>query len=467
VMLQRVAVLLQCVTLGFTDEKGIYHVDKHEILRGDQEISSYDLSSPGKYTFTFTNIGSGRIRFKFVLGSNGKCFKEENKGITNGETFSISFHCTREQVPVTCVVTTIKDEEKKFWTLFHHHSYEYSYIIHLNSQTGTIKHWSKGEFISSGSFGKVYKAIDSNTGMRFAVKQVELKSDEISKTKIATLKSEMDMLSKLNHPRIVKYLGSEITNENLYIFLEYFPSGTLQDHRKCFDLNEKIIVNIATQILEGLVYLHSKGIVHRDIKSNNILIDTLGNCYLVDFGSAKFLEDLNWKKIEGTLNYMAPEFFRKGFSGKYTPECDIWSFGAVILELLTGSAPFAYKLKDLTTQEQFITWRMYNNDRLVIPENMSQEARAFLEICLADDPKLRWSAQKLLLHPWLHQDIIIDGPIRLPICLVDDGEHLPSVNVFDENGFDLEDIPEPPPIITYVFGSNVQSKLWNLSFHFQ
>ncbi|CEQ39184.1 SPOSA6832_00682 [Sporobolomyces salmonicolor] len=154
--------------------------------------------------------------------------------------------------------------------------------------------WIKGDLIGRGTYGHVYIALSVTTGETIAVKQVEMprtfsdKEDQRTKGMISSLKAEIELLKDLDHPSIVLYLGMEQTPEFLSIFLEYVPGGSvgriIRTHGK---FEENVIKFFTLQILDGLEYLHSLGILHRDMKADNILIDQDGMCKISDFGTSK------------------------------------------------------------------------------------------------------------------------------------------------------------------------------------
>lgn len=157
--------------------------------------------------------------------------------------------------------------------------------------------WKKGQLLGKGGFGNVYLGLNSLTGELFAVKQLDLviyeNADQQTRRKLATYQKELDLMRTLKHENIVRYLGTQITHDSLYIFLEYVPGGSIHSLLTKFGPFSEIMIKLYTkQILKGLHYLHSNGIIHRDIKGANILVDTNGICKLADFGCAKVYADL-------------------------------------------------------------------------------------------------------------------------------------------------------------------------------
>lgn len=180
------------------------------------------------------------------------------------------------------------------------------------SSGNRIVRWQSGGIIGEGGFGKVYLGMNADTGELMAVKQVPLGSE--SNQQIEALRREISLIQDLHHPNIVRYFGSEAKDGFLNIFLEYQPGGSIASLLTKFQhLSEKIIRSFTKQILQGLDYLHSNGIAHRDIKGANLLVDLAGCVKLADFGTAsKQLADLRnysegYKTVTGSPYWMAPE----------------------------------------------------------------------------------------------------------------------------------------------------------------
>lgn len=202
--------------------------------------------------------------------------------------------------------------------------------------------YKKGNMIGSGSCGKVYKCLNLETGDFLAVKTIQLSQDEKRlKREIIRLKQEIMILKSLSHENIVKYYGLEVNEENkeVDILLEYISGDSLKNALTQFGkMSEKLVAVYIFQILKGLIYLHSKGIIHRDIKGANILVDFDGKIKLTDFStSKKDIDGLTSRSLKGTPHWMAPEIVLRSGHG---PKADIWSLGCVIIELLTGIPPF-------------------------------------------------------------------------------------------------------------------------------
>lgn len=154
--------------------------------------------------------------------------------------------------------------------------------------------WFKGPLIGKGTYGRVYLGMNATTGDFLAVKQVEVNKhasngdSELLKEMIAALNQEIETMQHLDHINIVQYLGCERKEMSISIFLEYIPGGSIGSClRKHGKFDEPIVRSLTRQTLSGLEYLHREGILHRDLKADNILLDRTGTCKISDFGISK------------------------------------------------------------------------------------------------------------------------------------------------------------------------------------
>jgi serine/threonine protein kinase len=159
-----------------------------------------------------------------------------------------------------------------------------------------------------------------------AVKQVEMSTSGPITKEFEALEKEIRMLSAFEHERIVKYYGSEKKEQSFSIFMEYMPGGSLWDDlKRQGPFHEPLVRKYTGQILEGLQYLHSNSIIHRDIKGQNILLSSSHDVKLADFGTAKSIEGIQTvtglTAQVGTCNWMSPEMIR---GEKYGRKTDIW-----------------------------------------------------------------------------------------------------------------------------------------------
>ncbi|KAL4327824.1 hypothetical protein HN51_035087 [Arachis hypogaea] len=249
--------------------------------------------------------------------------------------------------------------------------------------------WSRGHTIGHGSSGTVSIATRRDGCRVFAVKSSELCNSE-------SLQREQRILSSLCSPYVVNFKGSDITMENnkLYynLFMEYMPFGTLSSeiNRHGGRLDEAKIKTYTRQIVQGLEYIHSKGLVHCDIKCSNILIGTEG-AKIGDLGCAKSVVD---PRISGTPMLMAPEAVRGEDQGCAS---DIWSLGCTIIEMAKGEAAWPNLLDPFCVLYHIA----YSGEVPEIPWFLSEEGKDFLGKCLRWNPEERCTATQLLNHPFL------------------------------------------------------------------
>ncbi|KAF9357001.1 hypothetical protein BGX26_004375 [Mortierella sp. AD094] len=279
--------------------------------------------------------------------------------------------------------------------------------IYQNPQSGTIKtfQYLKGGLIGRGSFGRVYHAFNLDTCEMIAIKQVDLpqtlseRNCDRLKTSVEALFSEMEVLKDLDHENIVQYLGFAQNEETANIFLEYVSGGSIESCLKRSGyFPEAVIRSFTRQILLGLEYIHSKKIVHRDIKAANVLVDEQGVCKISDFGISKRNAqsqggyDENVGSLQGSIFWMAPEMVT---SKAYGAKVDIWSFGCLVLEMLTGQQPW----KGFAPQQALFTIGS-SGEHPPIPNTISEEGQRFLARCFMTDANQRPTASELLLDPF-------------------------------------------------------------------
>ncbi|CAF1115567.1 unnamed protein product [Rotaria sordida] len=251
--------------------------------------------------------------------------------------------------------------------------------------------------LGQGTYGKVYVAHDRYTMKKFAVKEIPMRNPVYTDV----LENEIKILSTLSHKNIVTYYGSAIDRSKkqpfFQIIMEYVDGGSLSQHLSKFgQFQEPVIRNYTRQLLEGLQYLHENHILHRDIKSANILVNSRGEIKIADFGTSKRLAGLQLctEDSVGTLQYMSPDVVLVPPMG-YGPEVDIWSVGCTVIEMATGKMPFH---KIVNTGALLLK---LGNERQPpdIPQELSDTAKDFLAKCFEPTQK-RPSAKDLLNHPF-------------------------------------------------------------------
>ncbi|CAI9755458.1 unnamed protein product [Fraxinus pennsylvanica] len=260
-----------------------------------------------------------------------------------------------------------------------------------------VSRWKKGRLLGRGTYGQVYLGFDCESGEMCAMKEVILLSDDAkSRESAKQLGQEIALLSRLRHPNIVQYYGSEIVDDKLYIYLEYVSGGSIYKILQEYGhLGEAAIRSYAKQILSGLVYLHAKNTVHRDIKGANILVEPNGRVKLADFGMAKHITGPSCPlSFKGSPHWMAPEVIKN--SKGCNLAVDIWSLGCTVLEMATTKPPWSQY------EGVAAMFKVGNSKELPhIPDYLSNEGNHFVRQCLQRDPTHRPTAAQLLEHPFI------------------------------------------------------------------
>ncbi len=201
----------------------------------------------------------------------------------------------------------------------------------------TISHYKILEKLGEGGMGVVYKAQDTQLDRFVALKFLPAHVSVNEETK-ARFIQEAKAAAALNHPNICTIYGVDESDGKMFIAMEYIEAGTLREKLPFAKVDDAL--SVAIQIGEALQEAHSKGIVHRDIKADNIMLTSKGQAKVMDFGLAKLKGSLKLTRTSstvGTLGYMAPEQIQ---GGEVDARSDIFSFGVLVFEMLTGKLPF-------------------------------------------------------------------------------------------------------------------------------
>jgi serine/threonine protein kinase len=274
---------------------------------------------------------------------------------------------------------------------------------------GGIARWQRGNLVGSGSFGKVYLGMNLDTGELFIVKQVfyGARGGAAATEEVIQLEQEIGLLSTLQHENIVQYLGTErnTVTQELSIFLEHMPGGSVAELVERFGkLDEAVISKYTREVLEGLMYLHERGIIHRDIKGQNILVDNRGTCKLADFGASRYMQQDTGANLsfKGTPVFMSPEVIMEQ---KYSKKSDVWSVGCTLLQMATGNPPFSEFSNHIAALFHITS----STEPPPVPETISEDAQAFVRECFIRDPKLRPHAHQLRRHRFLKRKTPVAG----------------------------------------------------------
>eukprot|EP00913_Durusdinium_trenchii_P012176 g11437.t1 len=255
--------------------------------------------------------------------------------------------------------------------------------------------------LGSGFGGNVILATSRRIpGRRFAVKSIKL----FGKPKVRrTLAAEVEVFLSVDHPHVCRLLDVYESHDRIDLVMEALEGGELYDRVNRGKFSEKDAADATYQMLLAIRYLHSLGIVHRDIKLENFLYDEKGSNHLklIDFGFSKAWDpEVNQKKMKmscGTICYVAPEVILQS----YTHMCDLWSLGVVVFLLLVGYMPFPMR-PEMEEMERDILNANFRYDAAKWSK-VSPSSYDFVSKLLKRDPEQRMTAEQALAHPWIVQ----------------------------------------------------------------
>ncbi|RQM20290.1 hypothetical protein B5M09_005542, partial [Aphanomyces astaci] len=249
--------------------------------------------------------------------------------------------------------------------------------------------WKRGELIGEGTFGKVFKALNSCTGELFAVKQIQVPRDkkhEHESKMLAKLGEEITLMKELRHEHIVRYKGTDRDAHFFYIFMEYVPGGSIAR----YDNNNVDMQAASVDMLMGCVAVGA-----------NVLVNEQGVAKLADFGCSKQLSSVkttsmeeSLRSIRGSVPWMAPEMAKQ--SG-HDFKADIWSVGATVIEMATAKHPWPANTNHLSVMYHLAI----NPTGPPIPDWLPDVVKSFLQRCFCIDPRERATATELLQHSFL------------------------------------------------------------------
>lgn len=258
--------------------------------------------------------------------------------------------------------------------------------------------YQKLKKVGQGASGSVYVARPLESAMsithrRVAIKQIDL----ASQPRKEFIVNEITVMRESQHPNIVNFLEAYLRGSNdLWVVMEYMEGGPLNDIIDNNTLTEPQIATICFETCKGLQHLHNKNIIHRDIKSDNMLLDSQGHVKITDFGfCAKLTEQKNKRAtMVGTPYWMAPEVVKQR---EYGAKVDVWSLGIMAIEMVESEPPY------LNEEQLRALYLIATNGtpKLKRPDKLSKEFKSFLSVCLCVNVHYRASADELVNHEFL------------------------------------------------------------------
>ncbi|CAH1792400.1 unnamed protein product [Owenia fusiformis] len=264
--------------------------------------------------------------------------------------------------------------------------------------------------IGEGSTGTVWIAHDKQTAKQVAVKKMDLRKQQ----RRELLFNEVVIMRDYHHPNIVDMFDSYLVKDELWVVMEFLEGGALTDIVTHSRMDEQQIATVCKSVLKSLAFLHSHGVIHRDIKSDSILLAQDGKVKLSDFGfCAQVSAELPKRKsLVGTPYWMAPEVISRL---PYGPEVDVWSLGIMVIEMVDGEPPF-FNEPPLQAMRRI---RDMPPPKLKNTHRVSPRLQGFIDKMLVREPSSRATAFELLQHPFLRQA----GPSTCLVSLMRNFNH--------------------------------------------
>lgn len=263
--------------------------------------------------------------------------------------------------------------------------------------------------LGEGGYGSVYLLEHTISGDKIAVKFMDVSDYMRKANEIEKALKESTSLMALNHSGIIKFETAFLLGHEVFMFTEYMPGGELGKYIKTAQIDEQLAKQIFKRILESVQYCHTKGIIHRDLKMENILLQDSNDplsLKIIDFGIAGIWSVYGWDtSTAGTLSYTPPEVINET-DLKSDPKIDIWSLGVILYIILVKRYPF----KGKNSKE---TWNLILNQEINFQSkderNLSKKVKHLLSMLLAKDKNLRYSMREIVSHPWIQDIIDFDG----------------------------------------------------------
>lgn len=258
------------------------------------------------------------------------------------------------------------------------------------------------ETIGSGSFGEVKRVIDRDTNKEYAMKILSIERIK-SNNLVEQTKREISILRQLNHPNIVSLKEVLKNKRHMFLITELVKNGDLFDRLALqHKFSEVESRDMFRQMLDAVSYCHSRGICHRDLKLENILLTEDLHVKIADFGFSNiFLSDgieneIILKTLCGTSNYLPPEILRhEPYSGS---QVDVWCLGIILFSMVAGRLPF-------DAEDNEILFASIVEGSFCMPATFSPKLQDMLRSIIDTDPKKRLTITRIMMHPWMIDDV--------------------------------------------------------------
>eukprot|EP00002_Diphylleia_rotans_P019767 TRINITY_DN381_c0_g1_i1.p1 TRINITY_DN381_c0_g1~~TRINITY_DN381_c0_g1_i1.p1 ORF type:complete len:428 (+),score=83.49 TRINITY_DN381_c0_g1_i1:647-1930(+) len=278
-------------------------------------------------------------------------------------------------------------------------------IESLVSREDPTKIFSISRKIGEGASGFVFAARHSRLKKEVALKKIDMSNE----ANIKLIKAEVYNMKRARHPNIIEFLGSYLYGNEIWVALELMEGGSLTDIvTGSHQMTEAQIARVSLDILSAVEYLHREGFIHRDIKSDNILLGSKGEVKLADFGYCAQLTAEKTKRtsVVGTPYWMAPELIR---GLEYGPKVDVWSIGVLLMEMVDGDPPYI----DFPPIRALFLIATNGTPDFKKLDRVTPLIRAFSSVCLAVDPDKRASSEEALQHEFLKVACPSEGLVSL------------------------------------------------------
>eukprot|EP01113_Clastostelium_recurvatum_P006206 TRINITY_DN12814_c0_g1_i3.p2 TRINITY_DN12814_c0_g1~~TRINITY_DN12814_c0_g1_i3.p2 ORF type:complete len:424 (+),score=104.72 TRINITY_DN12814_c0_g1_i3:1456-2727(+) len=288
--------------------------------------------------------------------------------------------------------------------------------------------------LGTGTFGRVYLVKHRPSGRFFAMKTLK-KSEVVRLKQVEHINSEKTILTSIDHPFIVNLYKTYQDDRYLYMLEEYIIGGEMFSHlRRAGRFSNEVARFYTAEIVLALEYLHNLNIVYRDLKPENLLIDSTGHIKITDFGFAKKVEDRTWT-LCGTPEYLAPEIIQSKGHGKAV---DWWALGILIFEMLAGYPPFF-------DDNPFGIYEKILGGRIQFPGHFDPNAKDLIRKLLASDRtrrlgNLKGGAGDIKQHKWfkgVDWEMLYAKRVVAPI--VPEVEHEGDTGYFEKYEDNVED----------------------------